>query len=169
VRAFPEGADRNEYLSKEGREKLCVRRMRQSLFSDAAKVWKVLEQSQRSRDYRRHRKFENPGGKKSPEGPPNKLKPENTSRLFGTDGIRGEAGKFPPRFATRSDHRRSLAIHLAERTGRQPSNRPPAATTRIPGRESKQALIAGARHSRRRSSVSRNHHYAGHCFSYAQF
>jgi len=48
------------------------------------------------------------------------LTPEKTSRLFGTDGIRGEAGKFPLDPRTARVIGRSLAIHLAEGTGRNP-------------------------------------------------
>ena len=48
------------------------------------------------------------------------MTPEKTSRLFGTDGIRGEAGKFPLDLRTVRIIGRSLATHLAERTGRNP-------------------------------------------------
>jgi phosphoglucosamine mutase len=72
------------------------------------------------------------------------LKPENTSRLFGTDGIRGEAGKFPLDPQTVRVIGRSLGQHLAERAGRQPRI--------ITGRDTREsglwiesALIAGAR------------------------
>lgn len=41
-------------------------------------------------------------------------------RLFGTDGMRGEAGSFPLDAATISEAGRSLARHLAERLGRAP-------------------------------------------------
>jgi phosphoglucosamine mutase len=39
-------------------------------------------------------------------------------RLFGTDGMRGEAGRFPLDAATVRTVGRSLAAHIAERTGR---------------------------------------------------
>jgi len=72
------------------------------------------------------------------------LKPENISRLFGTDGIRGEAGKFPLDPGTVRVIGRSLAIHLAERTGRKP--------TIVTGRDTRESggwiereFIAGAR------------------------
>jgi phosphoglucosamine mutase len=41
-------------------------------------------------------------------------------RLFGTDGMRGEAGRFPLDAATVRSAGRSLARHLAERLGRAP-------------------------------------------------
>src|SRR3712207_9104853 len=41
-------------------------------------------------------------------------------RLFGTDGMRGEAGRFPLDAATVRTAGRSLARHLAERLGRAP-------------------------------------------------
>src|SRR5918999_5620326 len=41
-------------------------------------------------------------------------------RLFGTDGMRGEAGRFPLDAATVRVAGRSLARHLAERSGRAP-------------------------------------------------
>jgi phosphoglucosamine mutase len=41
-------------------------------------------------------------------------------RLFGTDGMRGEAGRFPLDAATVRTAGRSLARHLAERVGRAP-------------------------------------------------
>ncbi|HZI17719.1 MAG TPA: phosphoglucosamine mutase [Pyrinomonadaceae bacterium] len=41
-------------------------------------------------------------------------------RLFGTDGMRGEAGKFPLDAATICEAGRSLARHLAARLGRAP-------------------------------------------------
>jgi phosphoglucosamine mutase len=74
------------------------------------------------------------------------LKPENTRRLFGTDGIRGEAGKFPLDSRTVRVIGGSLARHLAERTGR-----PPLIVTGRDTRESgpsiERELIAGARES----------------------
>jgi phosphoglucosamine mutase len=49
------------------------------------------------------------------------LKPENTRKLFGTDGIRGEAGKFPLDARTVRIVGGSLVRHLAERIdGRAP-------------------------------------------------
>jgi phosphoglucosamine mutase len=73
------------------------------------------------------------------------LKPENTRRLFGTDGIRGEAGKFPLDSPTIRIIGSSLARHLAERTNER-------APVIIVGRDSRESglwierdLIAGAR------------------------
>lgn len=71
------------------------------------------------------------------------MKPEKTSRLFGTDGIRGEAGKFPLDPQTVRVIGRSLSQHLAERTGRNPriiTGR----DTRESGSWIESALIAGA-------------------------
>jgi phosphoglucosamine mutase len=71
------------------------------------------------------------------------LTPEKTSRLFGTDGIRGEAGKFPLDPRTVRIIGRSLATHLAERTGRNPvivTGR----DTRESGSWIERELIAGA-------------------------
>src|SRR5438132_2962063 len=48
--------------------------------------------------------------------PDNKLKPANPSKLFGTDGIRGEAGRFPLDPSTVRVIGGSLARHLAEHT-----------------------------------------------------
>ena len=42
------------------------------------------------------------------------------SKLFGTDGIRGEAGEFPLDGATVFGIGRSLATRVAERLGRGP-------------------------------------------------
>jgi phosphoglucosamine mutase len=72
------------------------------------------------------------------------LKPENTSRLFGTDGIRGEAGKFPLDSQTVRVIGRSLAKHLAERTGRAPRI-VTGRDTRESGSSIESDLIAGAR------------------------
>jgi len=72
------------------------------------------------------------------------LKPENISRLFGTDGIRGEAGKFPLDSQTVRTIGRSLAVHLAERTGRDPRI-VTGRDTRESGSWIEKALIAGAR------------------------
>lgn len=74
------------------------------------------------------------------------MKPENTRRLFGTDGIRGEAGKFPLDSQTVRVIGGSLARHLAERTGRPPfivTGR----DTRESGASIERELIAGARES----------------------
>jgi phosphoglucosamine mutase len=72
------------------------------------------------------------------------LKPEKISRLFGTDGIRGEAGEFPLDSQTVRVIGRSLAKHLAERTGH-----PPRIVTGRDTRESgsliERDLIVGAR------------------------
>jgi phosphoglucosamine mutase len=74
------------------------------------------------------------------------LKPKNISRLFGTDGIRGEAGKFPLDSRTVRVIGGSLARHLAERTSRNPLI--------VTGRDTRESgpciereLIAGARES----------------------
>jgi phosphoglucosamine mutase len=72
------------------------------------------------------------------------LNPENKSRLFGTDGIRGEAGKFPLDSPTVRVIGRSLAVHLAEKNG----HRPRIVTgrdTRESGSWIEAALLAGAR------------------------
>src|SRR5919206_4653601 len=45
---------------------------------------------------------------------------ETMKRLFGTDGMRGEAGVFPLDAATVRTAGRSLARHLGERLGRAP-------------------------------------------------
>ncbi|HXM48730.1 MAG TPA: phosphoglucosamine mutase [Pyrinomonadaceae bacterium] len=72
------------------------------------------------------------------------MKPENISRLFGTDGIRGEAGKFPLDPETVRVIGRSLAIHLAERTGRKPAI-VTGRDTRESGSWIEREFIAGAR------------------------
>jgi len=72
------------------------------------------------------------------------LKPENTRRLFGTDGIRGEAGKFPLDSRTVRVIGRSLARHLAERTGRNPRI-VTGRDTRESGSWIERDLIAGVR------------------------
>jgi phosphoglucosamine mutase len=72
------------------------------------------------------------------------LKPKNTSRLFGTDGIRGEAGKFPLDSRTVWVIGRSLARHLAERTGCAPRI-VTGRDTRESGSWIERDLIAGAR------------------------
>jgi phosphoglucosamine mutase len=72
------------------------------------------------------------------------LKPENISRLFGTDGIRGEAGKFPLDSQTVLVIGRSLAKHLAEKTGRNPRI-VTGRDTRESGSWIERDLISGAR------------------------
>ena len=49
------------------------------------------------------------------------MKPKDTRKLFGTDGIRGEAGKFPLDPSTIRIIGTSLARQLAQRTGDAPS------------------------------------------------
>jgi len=72
------------------------------------------------------------------------LKPKDTTKLFGTDGIRGEAGKFPLDPRTTRIIGTSLARHLAERIGTVPRI--------VIGRDTRESgswialeLIAGAR------------------------
>lgn len=72
------------------------------------------------------------------------MKPENISRLFGTDGIRGEAGKFPLDSRTVLVIGRSLAKHLAEKTGRN-SRIVTGRDTRESGSWIERDLISGAR------------------------
>src|SRR5919197_1930643 len=65
-------------------------------------------------------------------------------KLFGTDGMRGEAGRFPLDAATVRTAGRSLAKHLAERLGRAPlvvAGR----DTRESGEWIERALLEGAR------------------------
>ncbi len=65
-------------------------------------------------------------------------------RLFGTDGIRGEAGRFPLDAATVREAGRSLAKHLADGNGRAPlilSGR----DTRESGAWIEEAFLEGAR------------------------
>jgi len=72
------------------------------------------------------------------------LTPKKTSRLFGTDGIRGETGQFPLDRRTGRIIGRSLATHLAEKTDRNPvivTGR----DTRESGSWIERELIAGAR------------------------
>ena len=78
------------------------------------------------------------------KGPRDKLKPENTRRLFGTDGIRGAAGQFPLDSQTVRVIGRSLATHLAERTGSDPRI-VTGRDTRESGSRIERDLIAGAR------------------------
>lgn len=72
------------------------------------------------------------------------MKPKNIRRLFGTDGIRGEAGKFPLDSRTVRVIGRSLARHLSERTGRAPRI-VTGRDTRESGSWIERDLIAGAR------------------------
>ena len=65
-------------------------------------------------------------------------------RLFGTDGMRGEAGKFPLDSATVRTAGRSLARHLAERLGRAPRV-VVGRDTRVSGGWIEQAFLEGAR------------------------
>lgn len=74
------------------------------------------------------------------------MKPENKRRLFGTDGIRAEAGKFPLDSQTVRVIGGSLARHLAERTGRSPRI-VTGRDTRESGPWIERELIAGARES----------------------
>jgi phosphoglucosamine mutase len=73
------------------------------------------------------------------------LKREKTRRLFGTDGIRGEAGKFPLDPSTVRVAGESLARHLAECTGRQHPRIIIGRDTRESGRWIEGELIEGAR------------------------
>jgi phosphoglucosamine mutase len=70
------------------------------------------------------------------------------TRLFGTDGMRGEAGRFPLDAATVSDAGRSLARHLAERLRESGEARPARVVTGRDTRESgawiEGAFLAGA-------------------------
>lgn len=72
------------------------------------------------------------------------MKPENTRKLFGTDGIRGEAGRFPLDESTVRVIGGSLARHLAERTGGRPPQIVTGRDTRESGFWIERALIAGA-------------------------
>jgi len=74
------------------------------------------------------------------------LKPENKRRLFGTDGIRGEAGQFPLDSGTVRVIGASLAQHLAERVGRLPRI-VTGRDTRESGPWIERELMAGARES----------------------
>src|ERR1051325_6095803 len=64
-------------------------------------------------------------------------------KLFGTDGIRGKAGEFPPDTGTVRVIGRSLAQHLADNTGKNPQI-VIGRDTRESGSWIEQALIAGA-------------------------
>ena len=74
------------------------------------------------------------------------MKPENKRRLFGTDGIRGEAGQFPLDSGTVRVIGASLAQHLAERVGRLPRI-VTGRDTRESGPWIERELMAGARES----------------------
>jgi len=65
-------------------------------------------------------------------------------KLFGTDGMRGEAGRFPLDAATAREAGRSLAAHLAERLGRAP-RLVAGRDTRESGGWIESAFLAGAR------------------------
>src|ERR671912_348086 len=69
-------------------------------------------------------------------------------KLFGTDGMRGEAGRFPLDAATVRDAGRSLARHLAARLDASGEARPPRIVTGRDTRESgawiERAFLAGA-------------------------
>ncbi len=70
------------------------------------------------------------------------------AKLFGTDGMRGEAGIFPLDAATVREAGRSLARHLATRVDRGEEARPPRIVTGRDTRESgawiERAFLAGA-------------------------
>src|SRR5438067_13641692 len=65
-------------------------------------------------------------------------------KLFGTDGMRGEAGRFPLDAATVRTAGRSLAKHLAEKLGRAPRV-VAGRDTRESGEWIERALLEGAR------------------------
>ncbi len=75
------------------------------------------------------------------------MKPANITKLFGTDGIRGEAGKFPLDSSTIRVIGESLTRHLAERTGARAPRIVTGRDTRESGSRIERALIAGARKS----------------------
>jgi len=75
------------------------------------------------------------------------LKPANITKLFGTDGIRGEAGKFPLDSSTIRVIGESLTRHLAERMGGRAPRIVTGRDTRESGSWIERALIAGARKS----------------------
>jgi len=72
------------------------------------------------------------------------LQTQKPTRLFGTDGIRGEAGKFPLDSATVRAIGGSLARHLAERIGRRAPRVIIGRDTRESGPRIERKLIAGA-------------------------
>ncbi len=67
-----------------------------------------------------------------------------TRRLFGTDGVRGEAGRFPLDAETLQTVGRSLAVHLQTKLGRSPLI-VVGRDTRESGPWLEEALIEGAR------------------------
>lgn len=71
------------------------------------------------------------------------MTPQKTAKLFGTDGIRGEAGKFPLDTSSVQVIGISLAKHLAEKTGRPP-HIVVGRDTRESGSGIERDLIAGA-------------------------
>jgi phosphoglucosamine mutase len=73
------------------------------------------------------------------------LKPENIRKLFGTDGIRGESGKFPLDSRTARIIGRSLAGHLSKRTDGRAPRIVIGRDTRESGFWIEQDLVAGAR------------------------
>ena len=75
------------------------------------------------------------------------MKPANITKLFGTDGIRGEAGKFPLDASTIRVIGESLTRHLGERTGGLAPRIVMGRDTRESGLWIERALIAGARES----------------------
>jgi len=72
------------------------------------------------------------------------LQPGDTIKLFGTDGIRGEAGKFPLDAPTIRIIGNSLARHLSERTGERAPRIVTGRDTRESGDWIEQNLIVGA-------------------------
>ncbi len=73
------------------------------------------------------------------------MKPENIPKLFGTDGVRGEAGKFPLDSRTVRIIGSSLAKNLAERIEGRTPRIVIGRDTRESGVWIEQDLIAGAR------------------------
>ncbi len=73
------------------------------------------------------------------------MKPENIRKLFGTDGIRGESGKFPLDSRTVRIIGSSLARHLAERIEGRAPRIIIGRDTRESGVWIEQDLVAGAR------------------------
>ena len=72
------------------------------------------------------------------------MKPKDTRKLFGTDGIRGEAGKFPLEPSTIRTIGSSLARHLAERAGGRAPRIVTGRDTRESGDWIERDLINGA-------------------------
>ena len=75
------------------------------------------------------------------------MKPENKKKLFGTDGIRGESGKFPLDPQTVRMIGSSLAKHLAERNNGRAPRLVLGRDTRESGPAIESDLITGARQS----------------------